>query len=227
MLHRALNETSTHITELLTKEIMDIGKHTDQLEGCMGAVETNIATQQQSFDRLQDDSQSLSSKLEDFENHSHYSNLRFRGFAEHMVDLQSTVTTFLQEMVPTIPLKRLEMEPIHCALVRKHPDGKARDVIAKFLFYRTKEAIIQASRDQQKLLLQGQEIQIFADLSPTTIQKCCDLKSILVIWKHQIRYRWGLPFHLSFKAHGHWHHSFTLPTLQSILKNLHLLDADS
>lgn len=227
MLQRALKVTSKQITDHLTHEIRELGHRTAELEIRMDNVTTSMELQDKHISSLRDENLHLNSKLEDLENRSRRSNLRFRGIPENVTDLQATLTAMIQELVPTLPLERLEMERAHRALTRKNPDGPPRDIIVKFLYFRTKEAILQAVRDKPSLEFQGYTYQVFADLAPSTIAKRRELRPFLqILQRHQIAYRWGFPFRLSFTFHGR-HHSGTTPSeIRDILRELRLLPAD-
>lgn len=59
------------------------------------------------------------------------------------------------------------------------------------------------ARNADKLTIQGHQIQIFADLSPYTVQKRRSLKPLLqVLTQKEITYRWSFPFRLNFYHHN-------------------------
>ena len=110
MLQKALKQTSDHITEKLTKEIRDLGRHTAELENRVDDIETNVMTHETELDTFKDENFSLQTRLEDFENRAHRSNHRVRGIPESIIDLQSTITALFQELSPSIPIERPEIE---------------------------------------------------------------------------------------------------------------------
>lgn len=53
---------------------------------------------------------------------------------------------------------------------------------------------------QSCISFEGNNIQIFADISPMTIQRCRALKSLLMIlWQKKIKHWWAFPFALKFE----------------------------
>lgn len=62
------------------------------------------------------------------------------------------------------------------------------------------------SRMKPKLQHQGHQMQIFTDLSPSTIQKRRSLKPLLtVLAQGDIKYHWAFPFAVKFINHGKTH----------------------
>lgn len=53
-------------------------------------------------------------------------------------------------------------------------------------FYRVKEDIMQISRDMDQLSVQGHSVQVFADLSPATIQKRFSLKPLTLVLSQKL-----------------------------------------
>lgn len=137
MLHKALKQTSEQISNNLTKEIRDMGPRTAALELKVEEMENSAQDYMSEIDLLKEENFMLQNKLEDYENRARRSNLSIRGIPESVIDVQSTVTALCQELVPGIPLERLEMDRVHQALMPKKVDGPPRDIIAKFHFFRT------------------------------------------------------------------------------------------
>lgn len=70
------------------------------------------------------------------------------------------------------------------------------------------------SRQQSCILFQ--EIQIFADILPMTIQKCRALKPLLqILTQRKIKYWWAFPFTLKFAYKGKTHSFSTFPEGES------------
>lgn len=137
--------------------------------------------------------------LEDFENRAHRDNLCLRGVSETVTGLTSTATALFQELVPGIPIERLEFDRIHRMLGPKKHEGPPRDIVIKLTYYLTKETLLQAARDKPDLVFQGNRYQVFADLSQSTIVKRKQMKPYTsALLAHHIRYRWGFPVKLSF-----------------------------
>lgn len=80
------------------------------------------------LEALKEENSILNLRLEDFENRARRSNLRILGIPENIIDLQSTITALFQELAPSIPIERLEMDRIHRSLTPKKEDGPPRDI---------------------------------------------------------------------------------------------------
>ena len=203
MLHKALQNTSDQITTKLTKEIRELGNRTDALESKVDEIEIFTQDCISEIENLKEENLTLQSKLEEFENRARRSNLRFRGIPESIIDLNGTMLALCQEILPGIPADRLEMDRVHRALTQRKADGPPRDIIAKFHFYKTKELILQNTREKNKLSFQGHDYQIFADISQLTINKRRAMRPLLQeLQQRHIRYQWGFPFSLRFTYQG-------------------------
>lgn len=135
MLHKALKQTSEHITNSLTKEIRELGNRTATLELKVENMENTVQDFMTEIDNLKEENLTLQTRLEDFENRARRSYLRIRGIPENITDIHATIITLFQELQPGIPIECLEMDGIHRALTPKKVDGPPRDIIAKFHYY--------------------------------------------------------------------------------------------
>ncbi|KAM9324831.1 disintegrin and metalloproteinase domain-containing protein 12 [Gastrophryne carolinensis] len=116
MLERALEKWSlnitTQISNTLTADIKELGHRVGDLEQQAMTQKTDISTLGEELEELRGENLVLLHKLEDVENRSRRANIRIRGIPEAIVDLQSTVTALFQELVPTLPIERLESDRI-------------------------------------------------------------------------------------------------------------------
>ncbi|OCU00249.1 hypothetical protein XELAEV_18006030mg [Xenopus laevis] len=72
-------------------------------------------------------------------------------------------------------------------------------IILQFHYHQTQVAILAAARAKGKLIFQTYPYQIYADLSPTTLQRRRNLGPLTVILQQpKILYRWLFPFRLLF-----------------------------
>lgn len=199
MLQKALKQTSDHITDMLTREIRELGQRTADLELRMDEIDTRTHNSMTEIMSLKEENLTLQSRLEDQENRNRRSNLRIRGIPESYLDLQTTVTALFQELIPEIPIDRLEFDRVHRALAPRKSNGPPRDIITKLHYYRTKEQLLTAARGKDLLSFQGHSYQLFTDLSPLTVAKRRALKPQLqILQRNQIAYQWGFPFSLRF-----------------------------
>lgn len=225
MLQKALKQTAEHITSSLTREIRELGTRTDVLENKFEVMELSVQDTMKEIENLKEENFTLQSRLEDYENRARRSNIRIRGIPETVTDLPSTITALFQELQPTIPIERLEMDRVHRALAPKKIDGPPRDIIAKLHYYRTKEQLISAAREKHNLSFQGHDYQLFTDLSQLTINKRRAMKpQLAVLQNHHIIYQWGFPFSIRFTHQGSRFTCRSPEELQLTLQDLHLVD---
>lgn len=86
---------------------------------------------------------------------------------------------------------------------------------------------MKASRKQTHFSFQDNDIQIFADISPTTIQRRRTLKLLLLILSQkEIKYWWGFPFALKFAFKGKTHSFTNLPEGEQVLLQLNLISQE-
>lgn len=226
MLHKALKQTSEQITTNLTREIRELGNRTAALELKMDDLENATQEHNTAMENLREENLMLQTKLEDQENRARRSNLRIRGIPESIIDLQSTITALCHELQPDIPIERLEFDRIHRALTAKKLDGPPRDIIVKFHYYRTKEQLLSSARDKKDLNFQGNNYQLFADLSQVTISKRRAMKPLLMeLQRQSIIYQWGFPFSVRFAYNGTKYICRSNEELQQTLIDLHLMDS--
>lgn len=114
---------SRKLSSDLVRGLKEIGHRTNQLEQLMDLATTVLEGHEEEVDKLTAELESLRDKLEDAENRARRDNLRIRGIPETVIDLQGTATAFFQEMVPEIPVDRLEFDRIHRSLAPKPTDG--------------------------------------------------------------------------------------------------------
>lgn len=176
MLRTELSAATTKLSTHLTKEIRELGSPTNDLEDKMDAAITVIENHEQDLADLKKELVSNLLQFEDFENRAGRGNLCLRGIPEIVTDLTSTTTVLFQELVPAIPIDRLEFDRIHRALGPKRQEGPPRDIIIKFTYYCTKETLLMVARSKPELCFQGHHCQLFSDLSQITLQKRHQMK---------------------------------------------------
>lgn len=118
---------------------------------------------------LEDKIKSLSAKTEDLENHSRRSNIRLVGLPEKAEGRDTC--GFLEKWLPDA----LGMEPLRVPLIieRAHriesarSDDKAppRALIMKFLNYKDKVCVLNATREKREVLYKGKRVMLFPDFS--------------------------------------------------------------
>ncbi|KAM9308203.1 uncharacterized protein PAF06_012368 [Gastrophryne carolinensis] len=164
IVERSLASNTKLLTEYLSKEISKISLSLTSLEGRVNEVSAMQEAMEGEMHTIRNDSTMLASKIEYMENRDRRANLRFRGIPEQIEDVKPVITALYQELIPGIPLDRLEFDQIHRALgPRRPPEEPPRDVIVKFHFLTTKEAIQKAAREANTLMFQGHRYQGFVN----------------------------------------------------------------
>lgn len=184
MLANCLVQTAAQITTTIKADLQSLGARANQ----------NIARIQDLQDQLD------AAKIDDLENRSRRYNFHIRGLSDSTTDVHMTVKSFIKDSILNIADHRLELDTAHRALQPHCQDGLPRDIVVKLDFYAVKELIMKLSQETEQLTIQGHPIQIFADLSPTTIQKRKSLKPLLTALSQKaVKYWWSFPFCLQFQ----------------------------
>ncbi|KAJ1140797.1 hypothetical protein NDU88_007135 [Pleurodeles waltl] len=93
----------------------------------------------------------------------------------------------------TIILDRTQSWPPACSL------GQAQDIMTCLHYFRQREIIMAAARDQNATEFEGQRIGLFQDLSMLMLQRRRTLWPVTDFLREKgIRYKWGQPFRLHF-----------------------------
>lgn len=103
-----------------------------------------------------------------------------------------------------------------------------RDIVVKPLFYGMKEEVMHISRNTDQLSIQWHPIQVFTDLSLSTIQQRRSLKPLLqVLSQKSIKYWWFFPFRFSFVYRSKTHSFSLFQDGKRLLVQLSLISLDS
>ncbi|CAH2322146.1 Hypothetical predicted protein [Pelobates cultripes] len=137
--------------------------------------------------------------LDEIGNRSRRNNIRLRGLPEREGEgsLMEVVTAILKPLIPEVPEQQWHIERAHRALRQKRAEDKRpRDIIIKFLYFQTKEALMKRSREGT--IKYGEvELALYQDLTPATLQKQRSWRPVTeILQKHRVRYAWGFPFRL-------------------------------
>lgn len=165
-----------------------------------------------SIQTLQEQLETANAKIDDLENRNRRYNFWVRGLPESYKDIPETIKSFIKDLQPETPQHRLELDRAHRALRPPRADGLPRDIVVKPHFFSIKEEVMRKSRSMSEIVFQGHRLQIFADLSPSTIQKRRTLKPLLqILMDRDIKYWWLFPFQLKLLHKGK---AYTFGSLQ-------------
>ncbi|OCT86463.1 hypothetical protein XELAEV_18020146mg [Xenopus laevis] len=195
------NEIRNSLTDVKS-DIATLDNRVQVLEQAQDSVYESTSNMETLIQDLQTQLRDLQDAHEDLENRTRRNNLRFRDIPEP-VHLDTFLPKFFKALLPGVDDKYLLLDRAHRALrARPHPNMPPRDVIVRFHYFQTKEAILTASRTAQ-LELDGVFPKIYADLASSTLQKRKDLKPLTEVLRQKgIPYRWGFPFKLTYQRNG-------------------------
>ncbi|KAG8451976.1 hypothetical protein GDO86_003963 [Hymenochirus boettgeri] len=147
-------------------------------------------------------------QMEDLENRGRRNNIRIRGLPETVQDgaLLESVTSLFHTILESDPSQIIELDRIHRSLRPKASSKFPRDVICRVHYFAIKEQILTQYRTISSLTHEGAEIQLFPDLSPSTLARRRQLRPLLqALRDKKLAYRWGFPFQLIVRHEGTTH----------------------
>lgn len=190
----------------LSKEIRDLGDRTAQLEEKMGEFTEAHNDLADSYNTTQKELDRLTEKVTDLEDRSRRNNIRLRGISESVLprDLESHITDLLKVIMPDLHALERAIDQIHrVPKPRAAPDNVPRDVLARFVFYQTKDKLLSLARKKDNWPKQYQHLEIYMDLAPATLIKRKAFAETTKILRHNsIPYRWGYPVKLIVQRNG-------------------------
>uniref|UniRef100_A0A8C5WIJ7 Uncharacterized protein n=1 Tax=Leptobrachium leishanense TaxID=445787 RepID=A0A8C5WIJ7_9ANUR len=193
--------------EHMSQDVLHLGSRVqgledskDQTENRVLALELQVSAHSKYFTLLRRD-------LDDVDNRGRRNNLRIRGLPEPQGPLEDIPTLLSSLFNPLLqrPLDApLLFDRAHRALRAKGALSSApRDIICRLHYYVDKERILMASRKSNLQDRFGNPLQVFPDLSWSTLQARKALRPLTqILQDRQIRYRWGYPFSLTTVIDG-------------------------
>lgn len=167
LLHTSINSALSQVTTL-TQRLGELETRTVQCE-------TELSSTSHSVSRHDDIIQQMQEKIDDLENRSRRSNLRFVGIPESVkgddlikflaTDLPSALELSFPDSLPLIERAHRLGGPPPSEATRPRP------AIAKFLHYTVKEKILHAYRQRRSVTVRDHRILIFQDFSTNVTAK--------------------------------------------------------
>lgn len=227
LLEQELENASKRITSDLKHEFQELGSRIGTIEATLDDTITRTNQNMECIEDIHKRLDDAPNKIDNLENRSRRYNFRVQGIPESFPDSEAIMKELIQHLIPDIPHHKLELDRAHRALTTPRDDGLPRDVIVKPHYYVVKEQVMARAREIAHLQLRDHKIQIFADISPTTIQKRRALKPLLqpLITKN-IKYYWAFPFRLNFTYRNNKHFFSTFLEGDALLKKLGLISVD-
>lgn len=227
MLDRGLSLTAARITSDIKSDLQLLGTRIESIETKMDSTIDRVNQNTDRFQELHDQLEGAMAKIDDLENRSRRLNFRIRGLPETVTDIPDAVHALIKHLIPDIRAHRLELDRAHRALGPPRSDGLPRDIVVKPHYYNVKDEIMRRARNTPQIQILGHSVQIFADISPFTIQKRRALKPLLtVLTQKNIKYWWLFPLSLKFELNGKTFRFSTLSEGELLLKKLGILPTD-
>lgn len=130
-------------------------------------------------------------------------NFRGWGLPETITDVPNAVSSLIKELIQDILPHKLELDWAHRALGLLCKDGLPCKIVVKPHFYAVKKEVMKRTCSIPQLKVMGQPIQIFADISPSTIQRRPALKPLLTaLTQKNTKYWWLFPFRIKFEINN-------------------------
>lgn len=170
LLDQGLEKATTCITSDLKREFQELGTRIGTLENTLDDTITRTNQNTDCIENIHKRLDDALNKIDDLENRSRRYNFRVRGIPESFTDTEAIVKELISYLIPDIPPHRMELDRVHRALTAPRPDGLPRDIIVKPHYYEVKERVMAKAREIADLHLREHSIQIFADISPVTVQ---------------------------------------------------------
>ena len=170
-----IGQIQTSLTSIEGK-LSTLGDKVEELEQRVSSNQDNITELEERVIKLEKDNAYLLEKMDEAENRSRASNLRFlhvpersegkdiKGFMEKLIPHLLGVENF-----PTPPV----MEKIHRQPATRRQDSKAgpRPILVKFLNFQDKLKILRLAREKKELVYKGGRIHVYADYSAALLKK--------------------------------------------------------
>lgn len=139
-------------------------------------------------------------------------------------EIHPYLLSLFNTVAPLIPDIDGRLDRAHRSLAPKPPAGaNPRDIIVRFHYYDSKEALTVATHNKTRLDFKGAKIQIFSHLSSITLAKRRSLYPVKAhLQNHKVTYRWGFPFCLSASRDGIQYSMCNLQESEAFLHNLGL-----
>lgn len=137
--------------------------------------------------------------MENLDNQHHKNNIRLKKLKEQVegANLQSYLADLFESILREDDAKKIKIDSAFRVGPIKKQLGRPRDVVVKFVDWTSKQLIMYNCRQHRKLIIEDQEVQIFSNFPPITLQKLHDFRFLTnCLRKYNINYSWGFTFKL-------------------------------
>uniref|UniRef100_A0A8C5LQL7 Uncharacterized protein n=1 Tax=Leptobrachium leishanense TaxID=445787 RepID=A0A8C5LQL7_9ANUR len=152
--------------------------------------------------------------VDDLDNRGRRCNLRIRGLYEMdpPEQLEDVLRRFFNKLLGREAHATLNFQRAHRALRPRPLEGEPpRDVVCCLTSYKLKDQIMHSARSSRSWDFEGQNLELFHDLTPFTLAARRYLRPVTqALRQRNIPYRWGFPFALTVRIDGA-SHAITCP----------------
>lgn len=206
-MHAIAADIKATLSATIAEEVRGLTHRLDTVERDGARRGTAIAQLQETSSRFTTHLIHINRHLEDLDNRGRRNNIRVRGLPETILPdkLDGAVRSIFNNLLNREAGAKLVFDRIHRAL-RPRPqeaEGPPRDVICCIQRYPLKDAIMAKARGQEQILFNGEEVQLYQDLSPITLKNRRALRPLTtILTERHIQYRWRFPFGLAVTKEG-------------------------
>uniref|UniRef100_A0A8C5Q9M4 Uncharacterized protein n=1 Tax=Leptobrachium leishanense TaxID=445787 RepID=A0A8C5Q9M4_9ANUR len=197
-----IQEIASEVREALQREISGLRMEVEQVEARVRGLEQAAEQAAVSIPPGTGDPAVSSAIWRRLDNRSRRHNLRIRGVPEQETTLHRYLSGLFNAIVGSKTVSPEDLARVHRALRPQldSPNAPPRDIVCYFTYFALKDHIYVKARSKSFWTHGGSDIQIFNDLSPSTLQARRLLCPITQAFHAAgIAYRWGFPLSLSVK----------------------------
>lgn len=202
----ALEKSLKMETTAIQKDLSHLLGRLEDSEKKMEAQSQQINKMKKDLKEMKIDQRNLAYKLEDQENRDRRNNLRVKGMSEGAAkeDLHTSMRKLFNPLMNKKEEEPMELERVHrIGRILGRNKDLPRDVIVRFYKYEDRDRIWRSLKGRTPLKLEGDKIEVYADLSQETLNRRRLLKPLLEVMKnHGITYNWGFPACLIGRKEG-------------------------
>uniref|UniRef100_A0A8C5LX12 Uncharacterized protein n=1 Tax=Leptobrachium leishanense TaxID=445787 RepID=A0A8C5LX12_9ANUR len=205
-----IREIVSEVREALQREISGLRTEVEHVEARVRGLEQaaeQAAVNVQSSPGDPAVSSAIWRRLDDLDNRSRRHNVRIRGVPEQETALHRYLSGLFNTIVGHKTVSPGDLARVHRAL-RPQPDSPnapPRDIVCYFTDFALKDHVYVKARHRSFWTFGGIDIQIFNDISPSTLQARRMLRPVTqALRTAEIKYRWGFPLSLSVRQDDTW-----------------------
>lgn len=206
-LEQGLLSKLTELLQPISAKLEQLNLNIQKVAGVAEAAMELSLTHKDDLKYLQEAETKHSEQLAILSNRQRFFNLKFRGIKES-AETDTELNIYMSSWLASVLNLEGECAPL---LTQSYRLGRAnnpvrslpRDIISTFADIRTKNRVVEEAKKKGYILHYQEQVQVFQDLSPETLQKRKELKEIVASLREaNIRHRWASPLKLQVLHNG-------------------------